>query len=71
MNVTLANPLVVAHASAPVGLRVDFDLHKSIAVDNNGNITGTVTPTFNVENCDSAPTREATIDGSSSPALSA
>jgi hypothetical protein len=45
---TLATPLVVAASSAPVGLRVDFDLRKSVGVDENGNITGTVTPTFNV-----------------------
>jgi hypothetical protein len=45
---TLATPLVVADASAPVGLRVDFDLRKSIAVDSNNNITGAVTPTFNI-----------------------
>jgi Domain of unknown function (DUF4382) len=48
VNVTLKNPLVVTTAGSPVGLRVDFDLHKSIAVDSNGNITGAVTPTFNI-----------------------
>lgn len=47
VNVTLATPLVVA-ASAPVGLHLDFDLYKSIQKDANGNITGEVTPTFNV-----------------------
>lgn len=46
---TLATPLVVASSSAPVGLRVDFDLRKSIGVDGSGNITGTVTPTFDVK----------------------
>jgi hypothetical protein len=45
---TLANPLVVTQTGAPVGVRVDFDLAKSIAVDGSGNITGVVTPTFNV-----------------------
>ncbi|MGD0094852.1 MAG: DUF4382 domain-containing protein [Terracidiphilus sp.] len=45
---TLATPLVVTQSSAPVGLRVDFDLRKSIGVDGNGNITGTVTPTFDI-----------------------
>jgi Domain of unknown function (DUF4382) len=49
VSVTLANPLVVATDGAPVGLHLDFDLHKSIGVDSNGNITGTVTPTFNVK----------------------
>jgi Domain of unknown function (DUF4382) len=48
INVTLAKPLVVAQAGAPVGLHLDFDLRKSIQVDSNGQITGTVTPTFNV-----------------------
>jgi hypothetical protein len=46
---TLPSPLVVTQGGAPVGLRVDFDLAKSIAVDSNGNITGAVTPTFNVK----------------------
>ncbi len=48
VTATLANPLVVTHSGAPVGLRVDFDLHKSIQVDSNGNFTGTVDPTFNI-----------------------
>jgi hypothetical protein len=45
---TLADPLVIAKAGEPVGLRVDFDLYKSIGVDSNGQITGAVTPTFHV-----------------------
>jgi len=48
VTITLDKPLVVATASAPVGLRVDFDLKDSIAVDSSGNITGSVTPTFRV-----------------------
>jgi len=48
VNITLAKPLVVAAAEAPAGLHVDFDLHKSIQVDSNGQITGQVTPTFAV-----------------------
>lgn len=48
ITTNLANPLVVKQASAPVGLRVDFDLHKSVQVDANGNFTGTVNPTFDV-----------------------
>jgi len=44
----LATPLVVTHAGTPVGLRVDYDLRKSVAVDGSGNFTGQVTPTFNV-----------------------
>lgn len=48
VNVTLKNPLVVVQSGAPAGLRVDFDLRKSIQVDANGNITGSVDPTFNI-----------------------
>jgi hypothetical protein len=44
---TLTTPLVIAQ-SAPVGLHMDFDLRKSIQVDSNGQITGQVTPTFNI-----------------------
>jgi len=47
VTVPLATPLVVA-TTGPVGLRVDFDLRKSIHVDGTGAINGTVTPTFNV-----------------------
>lgn len=46
-KVTLPTPLVVSQ-TGPVGLRVDFDLYKSIQVDSTGQITGAVTPTFNV-----------------------
>jgi hypothetical protein len=45
---TLPSPLVVAQGE-PVGLRVDFDLRKSITVDASGAITGGVTPTFDVK----------------------
>jgi FtsH-binding integral membrane protein len=47
ITTTLSTPLVVA-TSGPVGLHLDFDLHKSIQVDSNGQITGNVTPTFNL-----------------------
>jgi hypothetical protein len=47
VNITLATPLVVSQ-TGPVGLRIDFDLFKSIQVGTNGQITGNVTPTFNV-----------------------
>ena len=46
VSVTLTKPLVVA-TEGPVGLRVDFDLRKSIELQN-GAITGTVNPTFDV-----------------------
>ncbi|HXW91990.1 MAG TPA: DUF4382 domain-containing protein [Terriglobales bacterium] len=48
VNLKLDKPLVVATGGGPVGLRMDFDLQKSIAVDSNGNITGMVTPRFDV-----------------------
>ena len=48
VNITLNKPLVVTHAGAPVGLRMDFDLAQSIQVDSGGNFTGTVNPTFDV-----------------------
>ncbi|HUV68152.1 MAG TPA: DUF4382 domain-containing protein [Terracidiphilus sp.] len=48
INIPLNKPLVITKAGAPVGLRMDFDLHKSIQLDSNGNITGTVDPTFDV-----------------------
>ena len=48
VNITLTNPMVVAQAGAPVGLHLDFDLRKSIEVGTNGQITGNVTPTFDV-----------------------
>src|SRR5208282_8951 len=35
----LDKPLVITTAGAPAGLRMDFDLQKSIAVDTKGNIT--------------------------------
>ena len=44
---TLPTPLIVSQAG-PAGLRVDFDLFKSIQVGSNGQITGNVTPTFDV-----------------------
>ena len=45
---SLATPIVVAQSGSPAGLHVDFELGKSIGVDTNGNITGAVTPTFNM-----------------------
>ena len=48
VTINLTNPLVIKEANTPVGLRIDFDLAKSIGVDGTGAINGTVTPTFNV-----------------------
>ena len=47
ITTTLASPLVVAQ-SEPVGLHFDFDLRKSIQVNSSGQITGDVTPTFDI-----------------------
>jgi hypothetical protein len=44
---TLTTPFVVSQTE-PVGLRLDFDLYKSIQVGTNGQINGNVTPTFNI-----------------------
>ncbi len=47
VTIQLANPLVVTNGNAPVGLRIDFDLAKSIQTTN-GSINGSVDPTFDV-----------------------
>lgn len=44
----LKSPLVVAQ-SGPVGIHLDFDLRQSIQVDSSGQITGQVTPTFDIK----------------------
>src|SRR5450755_4693476 len=48
VTIPLTTPLVVAQSS-PVGLRLDFDLHKSLQVDSGGQITGQVNPTFDIK----------------------
>ena len=45
---TFASPFTLNSADM-VGLRMEFDLRKSLAVDSNGQITGDVTPTFNMK----------------------
>ncbi len=45
---TLKTPLVVSQ-TGPVGIRLDFDLYKSIQVDSSGQITDEVTPTLNIK----------------------
>ena len=47
LTYTLPSPITITQAE-PAGLHLDFDLRKSILTDSNGNITGQVTPTFNV-----------------------
>ena len=47
ISITLASPLIISQTQ-PVGLHLDFDLRKSIQVNSSGQITGMVTPTFDV-----------------------
>jgi Domain of unknown function (DUF4382) len=47
VTITLASPLVVS-ANNIIGLSFDFDLHKSIQVDMNGQITGAVNPNLDL-----------------------
>jgi hypothetical protein len=48
VTIPLANPLVV-NTGDIVGLRFEFDIRKSIALDMNGQITGVVTPTLDLK----------------------
>jgi hypothetical protein len=47
LTYTPPTPVVVSQ-SGPAGLRLDFDLAKSIQLNSSGQITGVVAPTFNV-----------------------
>jgi hypothetical protein len=47
LTYTTPTPIVVSQ-SGPAGLRLDFNLAKSIQVNSSGQITGVVAPTFNV-----------------------
>ncbi len=47
--ITLSKPLVIAQNAPPVGVRIDFQIAKSIQVNSNGQITGDVTPTFKID----------------------
>lgn len=47
-TITLAQPLMV-NANDIIGLKFEFDLRKSIAVDGSGQITGQVTPTLDLK----------------------
>jgi hypothetical protein len=48
VSTTLASPLVVSQ-TGPVGIRLDFNLWKSIQVDSNGQINGNVDPTLDIK----------------------
>jgi hypothetical protein len=47
LTYTTPTPITV-NQTEPAGLRLDFDLAKSIQLNSSGQITGVVTPTFNV-----------------------
>jgi hypothetical protein len=46
--VTFATPFVLSDAQL-VGLRMEFDLRQSLATDMNGQVTGVINPTFNMQ----------------------
>src|SRR5277367_5473310 len=48
VTVNLANPFVLGSADL-VGLRMELDLRKSLAIDVNGQVTGSVNPTFHMQ----------------------
>ncbi|MGH9573947.1 MAG: DUF4382 domain-containing protein [Candidatus Acidiferrales bacterium] len=59
-TVTFSKPFVLQSADL-VGLRMEFDLRKSIQVDSSGNVTGVVNPTFEMALRDAADA-EVSID---------
>src|SRR3984885_1842237 len=46
--VTFANPFVMSDAQL-VGLRMEFDLRRSLSTDVNGQVTGAINPVFNMQ----------------------
>lgn len=46
--INLTSPLVVSEGDI-IGLKFEFDIRKSVAVDTNGQITGPITPTLNLK----------------------
>jgi hypothetical protein len=48
VTINLATPLVVSAGDID-GLRFEFDIRKSVAVDGNGQITGAITPTLDLK----------------------
>ncbi len=59
-TVTFPTPYVVQNADL-IGLRMEFDLAKSIQLDANGQVTGSMTPTFNMQLLNSS-NAEVSID---------
>lgn len=60
VTVNFANPFVL-NAADLVGLRMEFDLRQSLQTDSNGQVTGTVSPVFNMQLLD-ATDSEVSID---------
>ncbi len=48
VTINLANPLVVTSGDV-IGLRFEFDIRKSVALDGSGQITGAITPTLDLK----------------------
>src|SRR5713101_1526161 len=48
VTINLANPLVVTSGDV-IGLRFEFDIRKSVALDSSGQITGAITPTLDLK----------------------
>lgn len=48
VTVNLPSPMVVSN-NGLAGLKMELDIHQSVAVDGNGNVTGTVNPVFYVK----------------------
>lgn len=61
VTVNLAQPVVVSNADL-FGLRLEFDLRQSLQTDANGQITGVVTPVFDVALLNSADSQVAIDD---------
>ena len=60
VTVNFANPFML-NAADLVGLRMEFDLHKSLQTDGNGQVTGTVNPVFEMQLLNAADS-EVSID---------
>ncbi len=61
VTVNFANPFVLTDAQL-VGLRMEFDLRRSLQTDANGNITGAVNPMFEMELLDASDSQVSIDD---------